>query len=552
MSQGAAVAEAAPMAVDEAPVSTATGAPAPAVASSSPSASADNNNATSSSSGTADAPVADGRRCVLCKTNLDVPSTVERFVRNFGRRTTIPLSNQEVETNIDYLDQTLGDLKGPYKKQGYWIHHPCAVWSPEVSENRLGYAQLTQCLQRAPKVFCTHCQLPGATVGCNVPECDVSLHFPCAFLLYQEDHVELDDDRYVIYCEDHLDRVGKPAPSTGPRPSPTPTPAPRLTPAPTPPTPKVTPAVSKPSQSREYTSVLVKAKPKVERPSAGQRQAKSDKSPKSSNRTRKVIEDNETAPPAKKPRPSPVATPSVPTAPPTSMSDCTGESLSLPAPPSVPVPAAFSSTLNSIPIPEQHRAPSATPTAALTETAADRRLVERRRLLAELIRTAETEMAEGYIPSPIVTARLPTPSEAPKPKPVAKKVTAPAPRPKPTVPIKPRSPVPQAKPTLPKPAAAPTTTIAQVKAAPSRSPPPTAKTTSDKLAEAKIKKLQNNNQKFIKLLKTGWLSAGAQAVDGTARQAFLHTMENVNFEDEAQVTKLSGILDTLQKRLQEV
>ena len=62
-----------------------------------------------------------------------------------------------------------------------WAHVNCLLWSSEVFEKEPGVvSQVVPALRRARRTFCSHCQMPGASVGCNAKKCTNVYHFACA------------------------------------------------------------------------------------------------------------------------------------------------------------------------------------------------------------------------------------------------------------------------------------------------------------------------------------------------------------------------------------
>ena len=64
---------------------------------------------------------------------------------------------------------------------GGWAHINCLLWSSEVFEKEAGVLHgVPAALRRARRTFCAHCQMPGASVGCNAKKCANTYHFACA------------------------------------------------------------------------------------------------------------------------------------------------------------------------------------------------------------------------------------------------------------------------------------------------------------------------------------------------------------------------------------
>ena len=64
---------------------------------------------------------------------------------------------------------------------GGWAHVNCMLWSSEVFEKEPGVLHgVPAALRRARRTFCAHCQMPGASIGCNAKKCTNTYHFACA------------------------------------------------------------------------------------------------------------------------------------------------------------------------------------------------------------------------------------------------------------------------------------------------------------------------------------------------------------------------------------
>lgn len=84
---------------------------------------------------------------------------------------------------------------------GYTHHLACALWCPEVYKDAASHElrHVPEAVRRACHIKCAQCRLPGATVGCAVPTCQLSYHLPCAVQV----GAALDKKRGVLFCPVH-------------------------------------------------------------------------------------------------------------------------------------------------------------------------------------------------------------------------------------------------------------------------------------------------------------------------------------------------------------
>ena len=100
---------------------------------------------------------------------------------------------------------TLGNLLGPIGNTEYFVHRPCALWSPEVrffsfiSFHRLAPNQhpnflffqvhesedgtlhrVLKAVRRGRQLKCSHCGKRGASLGCRIEKCKDTYHALCA------------------------------------------------------------------------------------------------------------------------------------------------------------------------------------------------------------------------------------------------------------------------------------------------------------------------------------------------------------------------------------
>ncbi|XP_062564586.1 histone-lysine N-methyltransferase trithorax [Armigeres subalbatus] len=92
-----------------------------------------------------------------------------------------------------------------YCGQNNWAHTNCALWSAEVFEEIDGSLQnVHSAASRGRLIKCSHCNVKGATVGCNVKNCGEHYHFPCA----KQTNCTFMQDK-TVYCPQHISEVSK-------------------------------------------------------------------------------------------------------------------------------------------------------------------------------------------------------------------------------------------------------------------------------------------------------------------------------------------------------
>jgi hypothetical protein len=60
-----------------------------------------------------------------------------------------------------------------------YVHEQCALWSPEVGRDRRGFYNVLKAVRRGRLLRCSACKRAGATIGCQVKTCKVTMHFQC-------------------------------------------------------------------------------------------------------------------------------------------------------------------------------------------------------------------------------------------------------------------------------------------------------------------------------------------------------------------------------------
>ncbi|XP_056611566.1 histone-lysine N-methyltransferase 2A [Triplophysa dalaica] len=114
-------------------------------------------------------------------------------------------------------------------KDNISAHQNCLLYASGIySKNSPTYDDLfgfavkdvKQEVRRGGKLVCHHCQRRGATAGCEVKSCKRSYHYPCANEANASVIEDLNEGRYILYCEKHDPQskgASSPSPSTSGR-----------------------------------------------------------------------------------------------------------------------------------------------------------------------------------------------------------------------------------------------------------------------------------------------------------------------------------------------
>ncbi|KAM3608437.1 uncharacterized protein V6R79_025356 [Siganus canaliculatus] len=108
-------------------------------------------------------------------------------------------------------------------KDGVTAHQNCllyasAIWivqdSPQY-DDLFGFSpeDVLKEAKRGKRLVCSHCRDKGATVGCEVKRCQKSYHYPCAIEAGAESVEDQEQEKYYLYCSNHLqhrDENGRP------------------------------------------------------------------------------------------------------------------------------------------------------------------------------------------------------------------------------------------------------------------------------------------------------------------------------------------------------
>ena len=84
------------------------------------------------------------------------------------------------------------------------MHELCAIWTPEIYLDAINHFQrFKEALKRCKKLLCSHCQEPGAGLGCFNSECTATYHYLCA----KNAGCVLVGGKFIAFCERHKEEA---------------------------------------------------------------------------------------------------------------------------------------------------------------------------------------------------------------------------------------------------------------------------------------------------------------------------------------------------------
>ncbi|XP_055519014.1 transcription factor 20 isoform X2 [Leucoraja erinacea] len=126
------------------------------------------------------------RHCHCCvKTSVD--SRTQRFKSELG---------PQVELQLPQL---------PLDPNELWIHESCVLWASGVYLISGRLYGLQEAVEMARETKCSHCQEPGATLGCYCKGCPLNYHYICAM----EADCFLNEENFSMKCPKHKHRATK-------------------------------------------------------------------------------------------------------------------------------------------------------------------------------------------------------------------------------------------------------------------------------------------------------------------------------------------------------
>lgn len=85
------------------------------------------------------------------------------------------------------------------------VHVHCALYSPEVEFFDDNWKNVLKAVSRGRLIKCSKCQLPGASIGCNLNSCLLSYHFSCC----EDEDWTFERDGKVFFCKQHRNNAKK-------------------------------------------------------------------------------------------------------------------------------------------------------------------------------------------------------------------------------------------------------------------------------------------------------------------------------------------------------
>ncbi|XP_078093670.1 transcription factor 20 [Mustelus asterias] len=129
------------------------------------------------------------RHCFCCgKTSPSVNLRTQRLKSEFC---------SEVDLQLPQL---------PLDPNELWIHESCVLWASGVYLVSGRLYGLQEAVEMARETKCSHCQEPGATLGCYCKGCPLNYHYICAI----EADCFLNEENFSMKCPRHKHRAAKP------------------------------------------------------------------------------------------------------------------------------------------------------------------------------------------------------------------------------------------------------------------------------------------------------------------------------------------------------
>ncbi|XP_072889664.1 transcription factor 20 [Hemitrygon akajei] len=127
------------------------------------------------------------RRCYCCIKTSSVDLRTQRFKSELG---------PQMELQLPQL---------PLDPNELWIHESCVLWASGVYLISGRLYGLQEAVEMARETKCSHCQEPGATLGCYCKGCPLNYHYICAL----EADCFLNEENFSMKCPKHKHRATK-------------------------------------------------------------------------------------------------------------------------------------------------------------------------------------------------------------------------------------------------------------------------------------------------------------------------------------------------------
>ncbi|XP_041033777.1 transcription factor 20 [Carcharodon carcharias] len=116
----------------------------------------------------------------------------------------VNLRTQRLKSELSsQVDLQLPQL--PLDPNELWIHESCVLWASGVYLVSGRLYGLQEAVEVAREMKCSHCQEPGATLGCYCKGCPLNYHYICAM----EADCFLNEENFSMKCPKHKHRAAK-------------------------------------------------------------------------------------------------------------------------------------------------------------------------------------------------------------------------------------------------------------------------------------------------------------------------------------------------------
>ncbi|KYO17443.1 transcription factor 20 [Alligator mississippiensis] len=91
----------------------------------------------------------------------------------------------------------------PLDSNEFWVHEGCILWANGIYLVCGRLYGLQEAVEIAREMKCSHCQEPGATLGCYNKGCSFRYHYPCAI----DADCLLNEENFSVRCPKHKVRL---------------------------------------------------------------------------------------------------------------------------------------------------------------------------------------------------------------------------------------------------------------------------------------------------------------------------------------------------------
>ena len=125
--------------------------------------------------------VREGKRICIQNNKIDSKAVADHFDEiDLSVR-----SNKDTVCALCRQSHREDDLEGAFiggfgDKRKVFVHYYCALFTPEVKQESVGWFNVLTAIRRGKRHKCSVCSKRGATITCNAPKCNRTYHFRCA------------------------------------------------------------------------------------------------------------------------------------------------------------------------------------------------------------------------------------------------------------------------------------------------------------------------------------------------------------------------------------